>query len=105
MMCVQPWPRSTLSKTNKTVLKVHGFGSGRKIKSINFLAEVELNVFFQSPWERQRKGSTCCQKIRQNLLKAFPKQCIHRKRFCCGEMFGFFLQKMLSIRGCQAALP
>lgn len=73
MMCVQPWPRSTLSKTNKTVLKVHGFGSGRKIKSINFLAEVELNVFFPVSLGKTEERIYVLPENQAEFVESFPK--------------------------------
>lgn len=56
MTCIKPWPRSTSSKTNQTVLKADDFGRGGDIKSMKLLEEVELKMFFfaQSPWDRQR---------------------------------------------------
>lgn len=74
-----------------------GLGSGSKCKSLK--VEVESKVFFtQSPWKRTgEKGSTCLQKNKQDVWKAFLKGCfgklhledaatIMRRRICNGGM-------------------
>lgn len=60
-----------------------GLGSGSKCKSLK--VEVESKVFFtQSPWIRTgEKGSTCLQKNKQDVWKAFLKGCFGKLHLVC----------------------
>lgn len=94
-------------KQNKAVLKVGRFGSGRKIKSINFLAEVELKMFFSSLLGKDREERIYMLPENQaELVESFLKVMhLWERIFFCRAMFVYSFRQCFSVRGCRAALP
>lgn len=95
-------------KQNKAVLKVGGFGSGRKIKSINFLAEVELKMFFSSLLGKDREERIYMLPENQaELVESFLSDASVGKYFFLWRNVCFFLQTMLfcqRVPGCLALM-
>lgn len=98
-----PWPRSTSSKTNKTVLKADDFGIEMDFKSISLLEEVEINFFSPiSVGNTERKAASKTGRICGKLSQSDASMA---RDFAEEKCLVFSFRQCFSARGCQAALP